>query len=483
MKTAAENFNLSRYLPDARVARVHLLFWRNLSRQRKSTFNFRLSVLHHFFKDAIDQLIVDVTAAVKSGGAKVWAVKLNSPVQRVRFISKMIQTSEASGLAVREALLASRQTIFQQLEREMSKTAIDAVIVNGFDTSAKDAPTEDKVCQMLESFAKSSLGLPVSVVFCLPTFLLDLAYRKAPNFWRLVSSHIIDFKTEIDIPKELDYDAMPSVPETTETRQKRIELLESQLAEIRQRFNAAPSDQIPTLLILAQIYFDDRQYEKSYEVYGEALLQLVGANSPLNRAKVLHQVGVILHIWGYYEKAAQHYRDSLAIRTQQGDMEGVAATLHQLGLLYQDLGEFDKAIDFYARSIVQNKTLNSDAVSASTLLHLGTLYEETGLQAKAVEQYREAFELYRRKGNYRGMAISLLYTGRVYEERHLYRESVKYFYTAFSIFNKLNLPYKDIAAQSLTEIEATVGKSEFEKFVKESKKFSPKNDLPEPSES
>ncbi|MFN3385828.1 MAG: tetratricopeptide repeat protein [Candidatus Thermochlorobacter sp.] len=419
-------------------------------------------------KEHLNRIFADAKSPARPNESKTWAVKVNSPVQRVKIVGQFLQAAEQAKLVAREVSLAIQPTIFQQIDRELAKPPrhIDCIIINGYVSSAKDAPSEEQICQILEAFARTTqLGLSYTTVFCLPVFLLDLAYRKAPNFWRAVSTRIIDLKLESELPKELDYGFIPLVAEPPEARAKRLQLLENQLAEIRQRYKASPQDQIPIMLLLAQAYFDDRQYEKTFEVYNDLLLLLSAPEDLANRALVLHRLGTILHLWGYYEKALQHYRDSLALRSKADDIASTAELLHQIGLLYQDLGEFEKAIDYYSRSISHNRELKNSDASAGTLLNLGLVYEEIGLHIKAVEHYREAFELFRQKNNLRGMGLALLHAGEVYAERALYKEATKYYFAAKNIFERLDNPYREIVKRNLAEIERIIGKSEYEKLV------------------
>lgn len=415
----------------------------------------------------LQRIFADAKAAKEKGEARIWAIKVNSPVQRVRIIGQIIQAAEQAQLVAREAVLVGQTSIFQQIERDLAKPPhrLDCVVINAYADSSKDAPSEEYLCQLLESFAHSAVRYGYAFVFCLPTFLLDLAYRKAPDFWRSIRTRLIDVKADLEPPKELEYGFSSAPLEPADARAKRVQLLEAQIADIRQRYKTTPQDQIPTLLLLAQAYFDDRQYEKAFEVYNDLLLLLTTPDDLIHRALALHRLGVILHLWGYYEKSLQHYRDSLALYSKVDHLEQIAELLHQMGLLYQDLGEFDKAIDYYLRSLSHNRELKNSDASAGTLLNLGTVYEETGLHIKAIEHYREAFELFKQKNNLRGMGIALLYAGQVYEERGLYKEALKYYLAAQGVLDKTPSVYRTKVRKHLEEVERLLGKQEYEKLV------------------
>ncbi len=419
-------------------------------------------------QEHLNQIFAEAKSAERSSGCKIWAIKVNSPVQRVKIVAQLIQAAERAKLVACEISLALQPTIFQQIDRALAKSQghIDCIVVNGYVPSAKDALTEEQVCQVLEAFARTVQPRFVSsAIFCLPVFLLDLVYRKAPSFWRSISAHIIDLRLASELPRELAYNYPSATTEPPDARTKRIHLLEQQLTEIRQRYKATPQDQIPTMLLLAQAYFDDRQYEKAFEVYNDLLLLLNAPEDLAHRALVLHRLGTILHLWGYYEKSLQHYRDSLALYTKADNVPGAAELLHQIGLLYQDLGEFDKAIDYYSRSIAHNRELQNSNASAGTLLNLGMVYEEIGLHVKAVEHYREAFELFRQRNNLQGMGLALWHAGEVYAERGLYKDAAKYYFAAQTLFERFSNPYLAVVEKHLAELEHTIGKHEYEQLI------------------
>ncbi len=429
-------------------------------------------MLHTRFKEKTKELLESVKADLTSHRYQVRLVKLNSPVTRLKLIAQFAQVAEEQSLKVREIYLSSRLAVIPQLEREVqrAKSKVDIICVNGFDTVGQESPSADHIIVLLDQFAKDVVRLPVPVVFWFPNFIVDLAYDKIPTFWKLVSSNIFEFRVEQHVFELEAEHALSGLQETSEVRKKRIARLEEQVEEIRELAGQTTPEHAPILLVLAHSYFDDKQYEKAYEVYAEVLAHLEHTSNAASRATVLHSIGRIYHIWGVYDKALNHYRESLAVRRKLADTEGIAQTTHQLGMLYQDLGEFDKAIDFFNQSTEQYKLLDGTSGIADNLLHLGMIHEEVGLHSKAVEKYREAFELYRKKNQSRNMAIALFYTGRIYYERELPKEAVKFFITAKAIFDSIHSDHHQIVAQYLENIKHDIGEEDFERLCEEARR-------------
>ncbi len=429
-------------------------------------------MLHTRFKERTQELLESVRTDLVLRRYEVRLVKINSPVTRLKLIAQFAQLAESQGVKVRELYLSPRLAVMPQLERELqrAKEKVDVICVNVFDTVGQEPPTLDHIIVLLDQFAKDIVRLPVPVVFWLPNYIVDLAYDKIPTFWKLVASNVFEFRLEQHF-FELEVEhAASGFQETSDSRKKRIARLEEQVEEIRELAGRTSPEHAPILLVLAHSYFDDKQYEKAYEVYAEVLAHLEHASNAASRAAVLYSIGCIYHTWGVYDKALNHYRESLAVRRKVSDIQGMAQTMHRLGMLYQDLGEFDKAIDFFNQSIEECKLLNSTSGIADNLLRLGMIHEEVGLHSKAVEKYREAFELYRKKNQSRNMAIALFYTGRVYYERDLPKEAVKFFITAKAIFESIHSDYDHIVAQYLENIKQGIGEGDYERLYEEARR-------------
>jgi tetratricopeptide (TPR) repeat protein len=429
-------------------------------------------VLHTRFKEKTQELLKSVRADLVSRRYEVRLVKINSPVLRLKLIAQLAQLAEEQGVKVRELYLSPRLAIMPQLEREIqrAKEKVDVICVNGFDTIGQESPSADHIIVLLDQFARDVVRLPVPVIFWFPNFIVDLAYGKVPTFWKLVSSNLFAFRLEQHMFEVEAERAASGFQETSDVRKKRIERLEEQVLEIRELAGRTSPEHAPILLVLAHSYFDDKQYEKAYEVYTEVLAHLEQTANAASRATVLHSIGCIYHIWGVYDKALSHYRESLAVRRKLSDTEGMAQTMHRLGMLYQDLGEYDKAINFFNQSIEQCKLLDNTSAIADNLLHLGMIHEEVGLFSKAVEKYREAFENYRKKNQSRNMAIALFYTGRIYYERDLPKEAVKFFITAKAIFESIHSDYEHIVAQYLENIKQVIGEDDYERLYEEARR-------------
>ncbi|NTW49119.1 MAG: tetratricopeptide repeat protein [Chlorobiales bacterium] len=426
-------------------------------------------MIQYQFKNQLGEIITELRNQIQARRPQLWVIRLNSPVYRIKLIGKLNQLAESKGIRARETYFSPNLRLLDQIETEYDRSAgaIDTLLINGFGSALKDIGNEDQIAALLEEFGRDLRKLPVPVVLWLPTFILDIAYRRCPNFWHYVSEKIIDFKQAGLYPKEAEYGI--KYFDSPEVRKKRLSIIEKQLEELRQKPDALPSELVPLLLMLGTNYFEDEQYEKAFEAFTEMLTHITESTNPVSYADVMYRIGMIYHVWGYYEKAKEHYRTSERIRLELGDTEGLASAMHQLGLLYQDMGEFDKAIEYYTKSTTHNKTVGLTKYIANTLINIGTIYEEIGVYKDAVAKYREAFDLSRQIQDQRLMALSLAYTGRIYEENDKKRESVKYLVAAHSLFERMELPYKAFIAEHLKKIEEFIGTEDYQKLVEESK--------------
>ncbi|NTV46741.1 MAG: tetratricopeptide repeat protein [Chlorobiales bacterium] len=426
-------------------------------------------MIQYQFKHQLGELITELRAQIQAQSSQLWVIRLNSPVYRIKLIGKLYQLAESKGIRVRESYFSPNVRLLDQIENEVERSGntLDVLLINGFGNSLRDVINEDQIALQLDEFGRDLSRLPVNVVLWLPTFILDIAYRRCPNLWNYISGRTVDFKQEGVYPKEVEYGIKQVEP--SEARKKRLTIIEKQLEELRQKPDALPGEFIPLLFMLGANYFEDEQYEKAFEVFTEVLSYISESTNPIGYSDAMYRLGMIYHVWGFYEKAKEHYRTSERIRLELGNIEGLASTMHQLGLLYQDLGEFDKAIEYYTKSIEHNKSINLSKYIANTLINIGTIYEEIGVYKDAVAKYRDAYDLARQAPDQRLMALSLAYTGRVYEENDKKRESVKYLFAAHILFERMGLPYKDFIAEQLRKIEEYIGTDDYKKLVEESK--------------
>jgi tetratricopeptide (TPR) repeat protein len=433
-----------------------------------------LLIEHHFKRKSVE-LIATVKNGLREKKFGIWCVRQNSPVLRERELGKLAKLADAHRILTSELTLFSRASLIEQLERQAIKNHSELIFVNGFDSSIEELTHYDYFAERLDEFAQEFSRLNASVIFILPEYALITAEKRASQFWKIVNGTVIDFRADIDLHYEVEYNFVQTaslIDELPEVRAERIKRTEEELDLLRENEDSLFSDQIPALLVLALSYFDDHRYEQAYQVYQELSELLPNTNT--QKASVLYYIGIILHIWGYTKRAQEMLRESLAIRKTFGDREGIAASQHQLGLVYQNLGEFEKAITSFEGSIVRNQQLgNSDVVSCS-VLNLGLIYVELGLHAKAVEKFREAFDLAKARSNFRTMGLTLFYTGCAYLERSVQKDAIKYFIAAKSILEKSAsdvalIHYADLVSEKLHEIENQLGNSEYEKTLREIK--------------
>ncbi len=424
-------------------------------------------MLQHELKPYLGALISDIKNELSQKKHELQIVKLNSPVSRIKFISNLSQLAELKGIEIHETSFSTHVNLLHQIENEIeqSEKNLDAVVVNSFGQEVNDHKNEEQVAILLDAFGREISHLPISIIFCLPAFIIDIAYRRAPHFWKSISNRIIDVKPQEDFSREVEL--LLDDSENGFQKEQSLAHLEEKLEELRQKPDILPTELLPHLMELAKAYFHDKQYEKSFEAYNEILAYQSESNNPVVFAKIMLNIGIILHIWGCYDKARLHYQDSERVFSEINDKNGLSTSKYQLGILYQDLGEFDKAIDYFNQSIDLCKHTKAVSIEINSIINLGSIYNEIGLYKEAVEKYHQGFELARQNHDQKKMAICLSFTGRVYEEKGMYRESIKYFIAAKTLLNHLNLNWMHLVKDSLDTIEEKIGTDEFKKLVDE----------------
>ncbi|MDX2128154.1 MAG: tetratricopeptide repeat protein [Chloroherpetonaceae bacterium] len=425
----------------------------------------------HQIKNKLIELFEELQSQGRFARPPIYVIRLNSPVHRVKIMSLAAEIARGKGMKVHEFRFTSREPLIEQLERESGNPKMlnpELFLINSFDENVRDEQTEIRVSLLFESFIQDTARIPAPLMIWMPAFIVDILYRRAPFFWKVIGGKVTDFNDQNDV--ERIFETKRELVGERESRARRITALEVQLEEAREKIGVVPTETISLMKVLSQNYFEDRQYEKAFEIYNEILGYYTAINDKIEKATTLYQIGLILQIWGCYDQSVHSYRESLQLFSETGNKPARADVTQQIARLYQELGEFDLSIEYYTIAITEQQGLGKIERAANALLRLGSVYEEVGIFNKAVEKYRESFELGKQHTNYRRMAIALLFTARIYEEKTLYKEAIKYFFAARSLFEKLGLQHKEYVESSLETIEKLLGKETYERYAEEARK-------------
>ena len=151
------------------------------------------------------------------------------------------------------------------------------------------------------------------------------------------------------------------------------------------------------------------------------------------RAACLHQLGVLAHDRGEFDRALECYRRSLAVAEEVGDRTGMAASLHQLGVLAHNRGELGQAVEFSRRSLALHEETGDRLGVAAGYGQLGVLAHDRGELGQAVEHYRRSLAAHEEIKERRGVAHILHRLAMVAQQRGEFDRALEYYRRSLTI--------------------------------------------------
>lgn len=100
-----------------------------------------------------------------------------------------------------------------------------------------------------------------------------------------------------------------------------------------------------------QAFEHDRDYQRAYALYTEALQLAKKANDRLAEGATLHSLGRLARAVGNFDMAERYYRESLAIDELRGDDEGAAISYGALGTLALDQKRASEAVHWFTKEV------------------------------------------------------------------------------------------------------------------------------------
>ncbi len=183
-------------------------------------------------------------------------------------------------------------------------------------------------------------SVPAALLIWLPDFALDYVARGAPDFWAWRSG-VYEFQTDstlwilesIEALGNHNYVSLLSV----EDKQKAITRIEELL-----RTSQALAHQ-------------DKQVKQTNH-------------------RLLNQLGLLYESLGQYDKALDHYQESLKLAKSLGDRSGESKTLNNLSQIDSKRGHYDVALRYLEEALAISRAIGDRAGEAETFSNLQQIY-------------------------------------------------------------------------------------------------------------
>ena len=171
------------------------------------------------------------------------------------------------------------------------------------------------------------------------------------------------------------------------------------------------------------------------------------------RARILHELGMVHYLLSEYRKAIEHYEQALDIAREIGDRRGEGAHLGNLGLAYADLGDARKAIEYYEQALAIARKIGDRRGEGADLGNLGLAYAALGDARKAIEHYEQALAIAREIGDRRGEGNSLGNLGLACADLNEIPQAIEFAKSALKILESIESPHAEKMRRKLQEWE------------------------------
>jgi tetratricopeptide (TPR) repeat protein/predicted Ser/Thr protein kinase len=187
----------------------------------------------------------------------------------------------------------------------------------------------------------------------------------------------------------------------------------------------------------------------------------------VERAAILHAIGVAYRLSNKPQDALNNYKQSLDLKKELGDKRGIAVSLNESAQVHVMLGQVREAESNYKEALQIRQEIGDRRGYADTLMDLGNFYGDRGQQDEALKLYKQALLIQRGElKNELEQARLLNNIGTSYFSKGQYEDALTNYTQALQMREKLKVP-EDVA-ETVRNLAATNTKlGQFDEALKQ----------------
>lgn len=176
----------------------------------------------------------------------------------------------------------------------------------------------------------------------------------------------------------------------------------------------------------------DLKFEEPDSFFALAIKELEYAQNIANRfweAKALNLIGVYYYNKGNYAEAYTHFKRSLSLFIEFGDLKRVSSLNNNIGLIFKEQGNYLRALEYIQQSLAINELLKDSLGLSGDYVNLANIYLEQEDYKKALEYYEKSLAI--KKSNNEDLSLVYNNMGAVYS-----RMGEEYYHLALDYYEK-----------------------------------------------
>lgn len=246
--------------------------------------------------------------------------------------------------------------------------------------------------------------------------------KRADILERLGDAMVLDEKLDEALETYmLAYELVSAKQDKSRLRRKRSVAFvnkaefDAALEEAKLAQNEAESDSVEHWQGLYQasaVFSKKGMSQESLEAAEESRKHLEKMNiDPLILAHIDHTLGVGYWHQGDYDKALEHFYNSMEVRESAGDRRNMSGSYHSIAIVNCEMGKLDDAIEIQKKALIIDKEVKNIRGIAGSLGNLGVYYQRMGQFKEAYDWTLKAKDEYAKIGEKLGLARSALNLG------------------------------------------------------------------------
>jgi serine phosphatase RsbU (regulator of sigma subunit) len=172
----------------------------------------------------------------------------------------------------------------------------------------------------------------------------------------------------------------------------------------------------------------------------------------ISKSIALRCIGIVFYYQGAYDKAIEHYLESLRISEVFDDKNGMSSCYNNIGMIYSFQKDFEPAIDNYQKALKIKEDLDDKFGVAACITNIGIVYFYKANQLlnsgnkqqakpnyeKAIEYYSKSLKIYQDLNDLRWISACYNNIGIAYKEQEKYDKALDFYQKSLAIKEELN---------------------------------------------
>jgi signal transduction histidine kinase len=216
-------------------------------------------------------------------------------------------------------------------------------------------------------------------------------------------------------------------------------------------------DEVEAINNLAWYYREISEFD-SASVQFETALQIAENNDYKQILPKIHSgLGAVWYKRSNYEKALEHYLQSIDLGIEYGDERANTSRYLNIGKTLYYQGDFNQALLYFQKAAANSDNFSDELGKAHASFEIGRIYNKWHKNEEAKEYFTQAQQIYEKLGNMKQISIVLNELGIIFrnennfskaiefQERSLHiKEEIGYKYGIAASLNGLGISYKNL---------------------------------------